>query len=76
MVTVCSKSANCSTWCLRERGSSEAIRSKELLCVEERRLEDDTANGEEIMGGSNVRDLSSMSIIVWPGESDDCRFER
>lgn len=75
VVTVCSNGANCSTWCLRERGSSEAIRSKEFLCVEERRLEAEIAKGEEIMGGSNERDLSSMSIIVWPVDSGDCRFE-
>lgn len=76
MVTVCSNGANCSTWCLRERGSSEAMRSKEFLRVEERRFEDETANGEDRMGGSIVRDLSSMSIIVWAVESDDCRLER
>lgn len=76
VVTVCSNVANCSTCCLRGRGSSEAKGSKEFLCVEERRLEDETANGEEIMGGSKVRDLSSMSTIVWPVESDDCRFGR
>lgn len=76
VVTVCSNGANCSTCCLRESGSSEAMRSKELLCIEERRVEDETAPGEEIMGGSKVRDLSSMSIIVWPVDSNDCRFER
>lgn len=76
VVTVCSNGANGSTWCLRESGSSEAMRSKEFLCVEERRVEDKAANGVEIMGGSKVRDLSSMSIIVWPVESEDCWFER
>lgn len=39
-------------------------------------MEDETAPGEEIIGGSKVRDLSSMSIIVWPVESDECRFDR
>lgn len=73
VVTVFCMGAGCSTCCLWERGSSEAGRSKEFLCVDERWAEDETPTG--VIGGSGVCDFSCTSIIARLAVSNGCEFK-